>query len=153
MSNKKLNAKELAISRVTVMLFSLILLSVLTYIYIIPFKKHYLQINDYYAYIEYTAMAVTFAAICGGCCFLAFKTRVRLFAKADNSQLFSDTVFYGICGGCCNSAQLKQNAVIQVLHNLLRLHFHSIYNLLLIKPRLRLQAVVCGISLRTVCFD
>ncbi len=62
MSNKKLNAKELAISRVTVMLFSLILLSVLTYIYIIPFKKHYLQINDYYVYIEYAAMAVTFAA-------------------------------------------------------------------------------------------
>ena len=40
MGNRKPNAKELAISRVTVMLFSLVLLSLLTYFYIIPFKKH-----------------------------------------------------------------------------------------------------------------
>ncbi len=73
MSNKKLNAKELAISRVTVMLFSLILLSVLTYIYIIPFKKHYLQINDYYVYIEYAAMAVTFAAFAAAVVFSRLK--------------------------------------------------------------------------------
>ena len=62
MSNRKPNVKELAISRVTVMLFSLALLSVLTYLYIIPFKKHYLQINNYYAYIEYAVMSVTFLA-------------------------------------------------------------------------------------------
>ena len=73
MSNKKLNAKELAISRVTVMLFSLVLLSVLTYLYIIPFKKHYLQINNYYAYIEYAVMAVTFLAFAAAVVFLRLK--------------------------------------------------------------------------------
>lgn len=73
MGNRKPNAKELAISRVTVMLFSLVLLSLLTYLYIIPFKKHYLQINNYYVYIEYAAMAVTFLAFAAAVVFSRLK--------------------------------------------------------------------------------
>ena len=73
MGNRKPKAKELAISRVTVMLFSLVLLSLLTYLYIIPFKKHYLQINNYYVYIEYAAMAVTFLAFAAAVVFSRLK--------------------------------------------------------------------------------
>ena len=75
MSNKKYTSKEIALSRVSVMLLSLILLSVLTYLYIMPFKKHFLQINVYYMYIEYAAMAVTFVAFICSCVFAAIKRK------------------------------------------------------------------------------
>lgn len=75
MSDKKSNYKEIALSRVTIMLFSLVLLSVLTYLYILPFKKHNLQINVYYEYIEYTVMAVTFILFVCACIFSWIKRK------------------------------------------------------------------------------
>lgn len=80
MSNKKYEDKELAVSRVAVMLFALGILSVLTYLYIMPFKKHSLQINNYYVYIEYAVMGVTLAAFV---CAIIF---ARLKRTADYSQ-------------------------------------------------------------------
>ncbi len=59
--NKKTNKNEIIISRVIIMLFAYFLLSVLTMIYIIPFKKHYLLINNHYKIIEYCVIGITFA--------------------------------------------------------------------------------------------
>ena len=60
MSKTKVNNSEIAISRVMIMFFACSVLSFLSWLYIIPFKKHYLQINEYYNIIEYVVIAVTF---------------------------------------------------------------------------------------------
>lgn len=53
---------DIAINRVILFLFSIAGLSLLTWLYIMPFKKHYLQINNYYQIIEYIVIAVVFLA-------------------------------------------------------------------------------------------
>lgn len=56
----KNNSNDIKISRVIVMMFMCFLLSVLTVLYIMPFRKQLLQISDYYKIIEYITMSVTF---------------------------------------------------------------------------------------------
>lgn len=60
MKNNKSSANDIAVSRVVIMLFSFAALAILARIYIIPFQKHYLVINNYYRFIEYATMTVTF---------------------------------------------------------------------------------------------
>ena len=149
MGNRKPNAKELAISRVTVMLFSLVLLSLLTYLYIIPFKKHYLQINNYYVYIEYAAMAVTFLA------FAAAVVFSRLKRGLDYSQRLITPNYFLIlsCAAFAAAAQLKQNAIIQICRDMLCMYSHSVYSLLLYKSRFCLSGCCMRHLLRAVFFD
>lgn len=63
MSDKKSISSDVAVSRTIIMFFELAALSVITVLYVLPFKKHNLQINNYYRYIEYGAMAVTFVLL------------------------------------------------------------------------------------------
>lgn len=100
MSNKKLSQKEVAISRVTIMLFSLAFLSLLSYLYILPFKKHMLQVNNYYSAIEYTVMGVTFAAFI--CAFIYFVLK----RKDDYSQKLITPAYYLILSSCAFSFAL-----------------------------------------------
>ncbi len=76
MGTKKVSKNETAVSRVVIMFFSFALLSALTWLYIIPFKKHQLVINNYYRYIEYAVMAGTLLLFICACVFsLLFKRR------------------------------------------------------------------------------
>ena len=62
MKNNKSSFNDIVTSRVVIMLFSFAALAILARLYIIPFQKHYLVINNYYRYIEYGTMLLTFAA-------------------------------------------------------------------------------------------
>jgi len=57
--NDKTKKQETLISRVMIMLLGFALLSVLSWLYIMPFEKTTLQINYYFKLIEYIAMGVT----------------------------------------------------------------------------------------------
>ena len=76
------------------MLFSLAFLSLLSYLYILPFKKHMLQINNYYSAIEYTVMGVTFAAFI--CAFIFYVLK----RKDDYSQKVITPAYYLILSSC-----------------------------------------------------
>lgn len=58
--SKRSSQSEITVSRVIVVMLLFFLLSVLAALYVVPFKKHYLKINDYYRIIEYVSIAVTF---------------------------------------------------------------------------------------------
>lgn len=57
---KEIKNREVVTSRIIIMFFAFSLLTVLSMLYIIPFKKHSLDINNYYVYFEYAVMLITF---------------------------------------------------------------------------------------------
>lgn len=66
MKKNKIDYSEVVISRIMIMMFAIAFLCFLAWLYVVPFKKNYLQINDYYKYIEYVTIAVTFIlSVCG----------------------------------------------------------------------------------------
>lgn len=79
MSASKLDSKDIITSRITTSFLIYSLLSVLAWIYVIPFKKPYLVINDYYKYIELTVIILTavFAAMTVVNYFIARKKRLK----------------------------------------------------------------------------
>lgn len=66
MSNKNKHS-EIVVSKVIAAMFMFFILSVLAALYVMPFKKHYLQINDYYKIIEYISIGITFLLTCFSC--------------------------------------------------------------------------------------
>ena len=59
MSRSKLNSNEIITSRITTTFMIYALLSLLAWVYVLPFSKTYLVINDYHRYIELAAIILT----------------------------------------------------------------------------------------------
>jgi len=60
MKKNNVRENETIISRVIIMLFAFALLTLATWLYVMPFSKHYLVINNYYKIIEYIVIGVLF---------------------------------------------------------------------------------------------
>lgn len=60
MSNSKTNKQDIITSRITTTFFAFSLLSLFSWLYVLPFKKHNLIINDYYKIIEIIVISISF---------------------------------------------------------------------------------------------
>ncbi len=90
----KINKKEeILISRIMLMLIGFIALSILAAVYIMPFQKSYLVINNYYQIIEYIVMVVMLAALVLSIIFAKKSTKERLVTPSMCIYLSSFALF------------------------------------------------------------
>ena len=81
MNGSESKNNELITSRITVSFFVFSLLSLLSWVYILPFKKHYLVINDYYKYIELVVIIITCVIAISVFCYNVYCNKKKLDFK------------------------------------------------------------------------
>ena len=87
--NEKTKKQETIISRVMIMLVGFVLLSVLSWLYIMPFEKTTLQINYYFKLIEYISMGVTLVLFVLSLVFVRKNKHPDTFEKAITSKMLA----------------------------------------------------------------
>ncbi len=78
MSDLKIKDKEIINSRISITFFAFAILSLLSWIYILPFKKHSFVINDYYKYIELFVIIVLFSAVVASILYMYISRRKNI---------------------------------------------------------------------------